>query len=123
MIKKVILQKRGIRDMDERRKSKRTGMASRLVIKRLDDGKSNEVAINIIDVSKSGIGFECSESLTVGEVYESYLTIWTKEVLHAFLQIVRIDMNEDIYSYGAVFIGMSEMDSARIEVYQTVNGQ
>lgn len=123
MIKKVILQKRGIRDMDERRKSKRTGMASRLVIKRLDDGKSNEVAINIIDVSKSGIGFECSESLTVGEVYESYLTIWTKEVLHAFLQIVRIDMNEDIYSYGAIFIGMSEMDSARIEVYQTVNGQ
>lgn len=123
MIKKVILQKRGIRDMDERRKSKRTGMASRLVIKRLDDGKSNEVAINIIDVSKSGIGFECTESLTVGEVYESYLTIWTKEVLHAFLQIVRIDMNEDIYSYGAVFIGMSEMDSARIEVYQTVNGQ
>lgn len=109
--------------MDERRKSKRTGMASRLVIKRLDDGKSNEVAINIIDVSKSGIGFECSESLTVGEVYESYLTIWTKEVLHAFLQIVRIDMNEDFYSYGAIFIGMSEMDSARIEVYQTVNGQ
>lgn len=123
MIKKVILQQRGIRDMDERRKSKRTGMASKLVIKRLDDGKSNEVAINIIDVSKSGIGFECTESLTVGEVYESYLTIWTKEVLHAFLQIVRIDMNEDIYSYGAVFIGMSEMDSARIEVYQTVNGQ
>ena len=123
MIKKVILQQRGIRDMDERRKSKRTGMASKLVIKRLDDGKSNEVAINIIDVSKSGIGFECTESLTVGEVYESYLTIWTKVVLHAFLQIVRIDMNEDIYSYGAVFIGMSEMDSARIEVYQTVNGQ
>lgn len=109
--------------MDERRKAKRTGMDSRLVIKRLDDGKNKEVAINIVDVSKSGIGFECMEPLTIGEVYESYLTIWTKEVLHAFLQIVRIDLKENTYSYGAVFIGMPEMDSARIEVYQTVNGQ
>ncbi len=109
--------------MDERRKAKRTGMDSRLVIKRLDDSKNKEVAINIVDVSKSGIGFECMEPLTIGEVYESYLTIWTKEVLHAFLQIVRIDLKENTYSYGAVFIGMPEMDSARIEVYQTVNGQ
>ena len=98
-------------------------MDSRLVIKRLDDSKNKEVAINIVDVSKSGIGFECMEPLTIGEVYESYLTIWTKEVLHAFLQIVRIDLKENTYSYGAVFIGMPEMDSARIEVYQTVNGQ
>lgn len=96
-------------------------MASRLVIKRLDSDKNKEVAIDITDVSKSGIGFECKEPLMIGEVYESYLTIWTKEVLHAFLQIVRIDLKQDIYSYGAVFIGMPEMDSARIEVYQTIN--
>ena len=53
--------------MDERRKAKRTGMDSRLVIKRLDDSKNKEVAINIVDVSKSGIGFECMEPLTFGE--------------------------------------------------------
>lgn len=116
-------QKRGITDMGERRKAKRTDMASRLVIKRLDGEKNNEVAINITDVSKSGIGFECAQPLMIGEVYESYLTIWTKEVLHAFLQIVRIDLKEGVYSYGAIFIGMPEMDSARIEVYQTINDQ
>lgn len=109
--------------MEERRKSKRTGLASRLVIKRLDGDKNNEVGINIVDISKSGIGFECAEPLMIGEVYESFLTIWTKEVLHAFLQIVRIDLKQDGYSYGAVFIGMPQMDSARIEVYQTVNEQ
>ena len=109
--------------MDERRKAKRTSMESRLLIKRLDGEKNNEVAINITDVSKSGVGFECAEPLTIGEVYESYLTIWTKEVLHAFLRIVRIELKEDAYSYGAVFIGMSEMDSSRIEVYQTINDQ
>ena len=49
------------------------------------------------------------------------MTIWTKEVIHAFLQIVRIELHAGVYGYGAIFIGMPEMDSARIEVYQTVN--
>lgn len=105
----------------ERRKTKRTDMPSKLVIKRLDGNTGNEATINIVDVSKTGVGFECSELLQIGEVYEAYLTIWTKEVLHAFLQIVRIELRGGGYGYGAIFIGMPEMDSSRIEVYQTVN--
>lgn len=107
----------------ERRKTKRTDLESRLVIKRLDGNSGNEVTIQIADVSKNGIGFECAEPLQIGEVYEAYLTIWTKEVIHAFLQIVRIELKDGVYSYGAIFIGMPEMDSARIEVYQTVQGE
>lgn len=105
----------------ERRKNKRTDLESKLVIKRLDGNSGNEVTIQIVDVSKNGIGFDCSEALQIGEVYEAYLTIWTKEVIHAFLQIVRIELKAGVYGYGAIFIGMPEMDSARIEVYQTVN--
>lgn len=107
----------------ERRKTKRTDMESKLVIKRLDGNSGKEVTIHIADVSKTGIGFDCDEPLQIGEVYEAYLTIWTKEVIHAFLQIVRIELKEGGYGYGAIFIGMPEMDSARIEVYQTVNDQ
>lgn len=107
---------------EERRRNKRTSLESTLVIKKLGgNGSHNEVSIDITDVSRTGIGFTCMEPLQIGEVYESFLTIWTKEVLHAFLQIVRIELNGDIFSYGAVFIGMPEMDSARIEVYQTIN--
>lgn len=107
--------------MQERRKTKRTDMSSKLVIKRLDGNTGNQATIDIIDVSKTGIGFACKEMLQIGEVYEAYLTIWTKEVIHAFLQIVRIELQGDNYGYGAIFIGMPEMDSARIEVYQTFN--
>lgn len=107
--------------MNERRKNKRTDMQSRLVIKRIDGNVGKEAAIDIVDVSKTGIGFECEEALQIGEVYEAYLTIWTREVLHAFLQIVRIELRPGGYSYGAVFIGMAEMDSSRIETYQTVS--
>lgn len=107
--------------MEERRKSKRTELQSKLIMKRLDGGEHKEVTIEIADVSKNGIGFCCKEALNIGAVYESYLTIWTQEVLHAFLQIVRIELQNDGYAYGAEFIGMPEMDASRIEVYQTVN--
>lgn len=97
-------------------------LASRLVMKRLDNPVQGEdVAIEVTDVSKSGVGFICTEILTIGAVYESFLTIWTKEVLHAFLEIVRIEKKEDdTFEYGAIFIGMPEMDAARIETYNTI---
>lgn len=108
-------------DMEERRKNKRTALASKLLIKRLDGNDHTEVDIEIMDVSKTGIGFIAKQPLQIGEVYESYLTIWTKEVLHAFLQIVRIELKGSDYIYGAVFIGMPEMDASRIAVYQTLH--
>ena len=107
--------------MQERRKSKRSPLDSTLIIKRLDDNTAEEVAIDINDVSKGGVGFTCKEVLQIGTIYESYLTIWTKEVLHAFLQIVRIEMKENGYVYGASFVGLPEMDASRIAVYQTIN--
>ncbi|MCH5337608.1 MAG: PilZ domain-containing protein [Acetatifactor sp.] len=107
---------------NERRRNKRTCMESSLIIKKLDEkGSNKEVSVEITDVSKTGIGFTCDEPLQIGEVYESFLTIWTKEVLHAFLQIVRIEITGDSFSYGALFIGMTEIEAARIEVYQTVH--
>lgn len=109
--------------MEERRKSKRTSMDSTLIIKRVDGTSelSLEVLIDITDVSKGGVGFTCDQPLMIGAVYESYLTIWTKEVLHAFLRICRIELLEEGFAYGASFVGMPEMDVKRIETYQTIN--
>ncbi len=106
--------------MEERRKAKRTELTSKLLMKRLDNQKTEEVDIEVLDVSKSGVGFTCKEPLTIGAIYEAYLTIWTKEVLHAVLEIVRIEKKEDTIAYGAVFVGLPEMDAFRIETYQTV---
>lgn len=108
--------------MSEKRKAERTELSSRLILKQLNgESEVQEVAIEITDVSKSGVGFECTEKLEIGAVYEGFLTIWTKEVIHSFLEIVRIVKNDNSYSYGAIFIGMPEMDSQRIEIYQTVS--
>lgn len=105
--------------MEERRRSRRTSMHSTLVMKELGGG-DKQVSIKIIDVSKSGLGFECKEELKIGEIYEAHLTIWTKEVIHAIIQVVRIELKGRRYVYGAIFMGMPDTDSARIEVYQTI---
>lgn len=107
--------------MENRRKSNRRELTSQLVLTKLSGGGSNEkVEIDIVDVSKTGIGFTCETALEIGEVYETYLRIWTQEVLHAFLEIVRIEKKENTFFYGSIFIGMPEMDAARIAVYDTV---
>ena len=108
--------------MNERRKDRRMDLVSRIIIKRRDKPmEGQDVAIEVTDVSKSGVGFVCTETLTIGAVYDSYLTIWTQEVLHAFLEIVRIEKVEDgCFQYGAIFIGMPEMDASRISTYETI---
>ncbi len=109
--------------MNEKRKAERTELSSKLIIKQLNgNSDTREVAIEINDVSKNGVGFTCTEKLEIGAVYEGFLTIWTKEVLHCFIEIVRIEkLEDDSFDYGAIFIGMPEMDTQRIEIYQTVS--
>lgn len=108
--------------MEERRRNPRLELESKLIIKRLDkDHSDEEITIDVIDVSKTGVGFNCNTPLTIGAVYEAFLTIWTKEVIHAFIEVVRIEKAGNKFIYGGIFVGMPEMDSQRIEVYNTVN--
>ena len=107
-------------EMVERRKNNRRELISTIIVKRLDEGENKETTIEIIDVSKSGIGFSCKELLSIGAVYEANLRIWTQEVLHACLEIVRIEKRDEGFNYGAIFIGMPETEAFRIEVYDTI---
>lgn len=106
--------------MEERRRNNRRKLVSTIIVKRLDDNSNREITIDIVDVSKSGIGFNCSELLEISAVYEANLRIWTQEVLHACLEIIRIEKKDEGFNYGAVFIGLPESEATRIEVYDTV---
>ena len=108
--------------MNERRKSKRLSMSGKLMMKALGgSGSSSEVVIDIQNCSRHGLGFYCSEQLMIGDNYQAELTIWTKEVINVFLQIVRSEKRDDgTYDYGCIFIGMPDSDRQRIAVYETV---
>ncbi|MBQ9437841.1 MAG: PilZ domain-containing protein [Lachnospiraceae bacterium] len=106
----------------ERRKAERTKLPEQLVLKRLDDHSGQQIEINVSDVSKSGIGFKSTSVLAIGSIYETDMVIWTNEKIHVFLEIVRIEKVGSLtYYYGASFVGLPEMDAARISVYQTIN--
>ena len=109
--------------MDERRRRQRTDLDAQLVIKRADGSDIAEIGIEVTDVSITGIGFTCSEELAIGEIYEGTLTIWTKEKLKVFLDIVRKSEEDDTKSYGAHFVGMPDLYKRKIGIYQTVEDE
>lgn len=109
--------------MDERRSRKRTDLDAQLKIKRTDGTSIKEVEIDVIDVSITGIGFRCKEELEIGVIYEGTLTIWTKEKLKVFLDVVRKLEVDGTNNYGAHFTGMPDLYKRKIGVYQTVEDE
>ena len=75
--------------MEERRRARRMRLESTITVRRIDSGIDEEVTIEIKDISKSGIGFFCTEILEVGSIYQSSIIIWTKEIIPVLLKIVR----------------------------------
>lgn len=104
--------------MEEKRKSKRFVLDAELIMERLDSSKNKTVPINVIDVSKSGLGFTCNEVLEMNSVYKIRLTIWTGDVLDAFVNVIRFDNSNGINTYGGVFIGMTDSDVSKINIYE-----
>ena len=105
----------------ERRRSPRTPLIENLELTRLDDASGEKISIDVSDVSSGGIGFNSGMILQISSIYEADIVIWTQEKIHAFLEIVRIEkVDDNHYYYGASFVGMPEMDAARISTYQTI---
>ncbi|NLL77273.1 MAG: PilZ domain-containing protein [Clostridiales bacterium] len=107
-------------DVEKLRKCRRMELNSKLVVKRIDSNEQELITINVFDLSKSGVGFYCEEKLEMDSVYESHIMIWTKERIHVLLRIVRIEQLENGYEYGSIFMGLSETDAFRIEVWDTM---
>ncbi len=108
---------------EERRKHKRLELDVSVEIERLDNDGITTLKyanVQVTDISKSGMGFTSKEKLEVGSFYDVRLQIWTKEIISAVIEIVRRD-GDDPYHYGSTFIGMTETDALKIEIYQIFN--
>ncbi len=105
--------------MQEKRKSKRFVLEATLAMERVDGTKNRLVPISVIDVSGSGMGFECKEILEMNSIYKVELKIWTGDVVDALVNIVRFDNSKDnCYIYGANFIGMPENDTSKFNIHE-----
>ena len=111
--------------MEEKRRHKRLDLKVSVQLERLNqDGITTlkYIDVDVTDISRSGIGFNAKQSLEIGSYYDTKIQIWTKEVVDAVIEIVRREKQEDgSYNYGAVFIGMTDTDALKIDIYQIFN--
>ena len=111
--------------MDERRLNKRLELAVTLKLEYIykqAEKSTKDITIEVIDLSSSGIGFRTKEKLDVEGFYDTQMKIWTKEVIPCVMQIVwEAAETDSMYRYGAVFVGMSEIDQQKINTYQMIS--
>lgn len=103
--------------MEEKRKSRRLILDAHLIMNRIENGSQDRIPVDVIDISKEGVGFKSEELLAVNSIYEAELTIWTKEVIHCFVNVIRFDNSGDKFIYGGIFVGMTEHDASKIAIY------
>lgn len=111
--------------MDEKRRNKRLDLDVSVQLERLDEAGITTlkyIHVDVTDISRSGLGFTSEKALEVGTYYDTKIQIWTKEVVDAVVEIVRCEkLDNGLYKYGCVFIGMTDVDALKIDIYQIFN--
>lgn len=111
--------------MEEKRKDRRLDLDVAIEMERLDQGEMTTlkmIHVNVTDLSGSGIGFDTSQKLEEGALYNTSIRIWTKETIHTVIRIVRCQQNADgICHCGASFVGLSSTDELKINIYGMLN--
>lgn len=111
--------------MIERRKHKRLDLDVSIRLEALNkDGTTTSKFehVDVTDISRSGLGFKSAKKLDMNSYYDTQIQIWTKEVVDAVIELIREESLENgSYKYGAVFIGMSDTDAVKIDIYQIFN--
>ena len=108
----------------EKRKNKRVDMITDVELSRLgEEGTTADryVNANIFNISRGGIGFETMYPLEIGSYYDTRITLWSREVVSAVLEIIHGEELERGYRYGGEFIGISDSDALKIDIYQVFN--
>lgn len=113
--------------MDEKRGSKRLDISVQVELERIDT-KDDVTMVKFIDVavtniSKTGLAFRTKQQLKENALFNAKIQIWTKETIDTIFKIVRIGNTDEngLTEYGCIFVGMTDTDALKIEIYQLFN--
>lgn len=112
--------------MEEKRRNKRLDIDVRVEIERLDEENVTTVKymeVEVVNISKTGLAFRVPDiEFEVGTCFDAKIQIWTKETIDSVFKVVRVNKLEgNIYEYGCIFVGMTDTDALKIEIYQLFN--
>ena len=69
--------------MEEKRKDRRLDLDVSIELERLDQGEVTTlklIHVDVTDLSSSGMGFNTTQQMENGALYDTRIKIWTKEV-------------------------------------------
>ncbi|MCR4694097.1 MAG: PilZ domain-containing protein [Pseudobutyrivibrio sp.] len=112
--------------MEEKRRAKRLDINVKVEIERIDEPKVTTVKyvdVDVTNISKSGLAFRASGvEFSEGACFDARIQIWTKETIDTVFKVVRVNkIDDDTYEYGCIFVGMTDTDALKIEIYQLFN--
>jgi len=109
--------------MEERRRAKRMPISLKLKISELykqDNVKISNInaPIEVVNISKIGIGFKSESILPVGYYFNTDINFGGMETIHTVVKIIRSQPIDDrLTMYGCEFVGMAEILSYIFEEY------
>lgn len=108
--------------MMEKRKYRRSELKATIQLRQCNGIEHKKISVDVNDLSREGLGFLSTNDLNIGDYYDTEIVIWTKEVIEVVIKIVRKTElpDKNTISYGGEFIGLSENEKFRIDVYQCV---
>lgn len=110
--------------MQEKRRSKRCPITLQLEISQLfkqDNVKVTDVdaPIEVINISKLGIGFKSKSVLPLDYYFNAKMSIGdVANVLYCVVKIIRIDSDGEENIYGCEFVGMAPVFNYIFEEYE-----
>lgn len=111
--------------MQEKRRSKRFPIQLELVVSKLFRQEASETVevnepIQVVDVSKLGIGFVTKNELPLNFYFNAKLELGSPEnSLYCVVQIIRKNEKEDgLISYGCEFIGLAPVLGSIFDEYE-----
>ncbi|HKL79745.1 MAG TPA: PilZ domain-containing protein [Mobilitalea sp.] len=109
--------------MEDRRRAKRMPVTLSLDIINLYKQDNVQVSninapIEVVNISKSGIGFQSESILPIGYYFNANINLVNQDTLHCVVQIVRSTPDEDgKFTYGSEFVGMAAILSYIFDEY------
>jgi hypothetical protein len=114
--------------MEDRRRAKRMPVTLSLEILNLYKQDHVQVSnlnapIEVVNISKTGIGFRTQSILPVGYYFNASISLSNEDTLHSVVEIIRSQEDGDAVLYGCTFVGMADVLSYIFEDYEKKIGE
>ncbi len=74
-----------------------------------------EEEFEVIDISRSGLGFLCKNKLPLDYYFNAKITINEEKFFYGVLKIIRIEERDNIFNYGCEFVGLADILSKNVD--------